>query len=309
MKRTLLISLATAACLVACAQRSDLEKKGRRQDGTGTQAKPTLDNADNVSLKAGQPLPRKIILGDKEVETTVLCTDNLAANLKRTERIKVQGQSQVMVRQTKNQKNPERDEAGNITESQGFYVIQCAAPSADLTQLIDSNKDHVLQMVQGQKQTLAGKFSMATEDLQQVVIGCASQEDLKNAPAILSSKDERIRADFIMAPKSKMILSTDKGVVLLTCDQNAPEKALDPVKNPNGEIDPEERLKERPTQDPLTAKPAPAAEPERDSDPKQKDSTQQTTHPKDQMHQGGERTEEPREGRAADFNAGVNVND
>lgn len=256
MKRVLLISFAAAFCVTACGDKSQLGLKAREMkanqqkpgeqkptnpsekpgtEGEGTKNMPT--NANDRRILVNGSASRNILLGDASMTTTVFCSDNLAKAQKEKERIKLQGNSQIIVRQATNVAVPEESVNFKTREKETpktLLSLSCMGASADLNKEPADADVTVTKLTPGKSATAVGKFTSLYDTVDTTVtVTCVTAKDMANANAALLPEDGKTKAsDILMAAQSKMLVQTaskDKDLkkyILITCDELP---AIDPL--------------------------------------------------------------------------------
>jgi hypothetical protein len=248
MKRVLLISLAATFCVVACGEKSTLQLKARQM--RESQQKP--GGGTNPSEKTGDPdasdgalnMPtntsnrkmltngnsiRNIFIGAEGMTTTVFCAENLAQSQKEKERIKLQGKSQIILRQVVTMDVPEASSLNPKTDKEApksLVSLACLGTSADLDKEPADENVTIIKLAAGKNTNVTGKFSsIVTDHESKAMITCVTAKDMAKANSILLPDDASKASDILMAANSKVLIETaskDKDVkkyILVTCDE------------------------------------------------------------------------------------------
>jgi len=248
MKHILLTSLTLAFCVAACGEKTHLELKARtmkeaqQKPGNTPAEKPTDDvegalemptNADNRKILINGSATRNIFVGSEGITTTVFCAENLAKTQKEKEKIKIQGQSQIIVRQVVTIGIPEVDSL-KLTKKEppkALLNLACLGNSADLSKEPEDKFVTVTKLVVGASSPVIGKFSLMEGNyLSKAVVSCVTAKDMAKANESLMPAGKAPTSDIVMAVNSKMLLETSSDdpehakYVLVTCDE-APVEA------------------------------------------------------------------------------------
>lgn len=256
MKRVLMISLAAALSVTACGDKSHLQlkaremkdaqlKAGEKKDGTPSE-KPTdgddgilnmPTNTNNRKIPANSSATRNILLGTSGMTTTVFCSENLATAQKEKERIKLEGKSQIIVRQAVTMTIPEVDQIKKDRNEvpKSLVSLACLATPADHSKDPEDQDVTVAKLVTGKSTALVGKFSVMSLDIETTaVVTCVTAKDMAKANDLLLPEDTTKASDILMAANSKMLIQTSskdkdlKKYILVTCEE-APAAKTPPV--------------------------------------------------------------------------------
>jgi hypothetical protein len=254
MKRVLLISLAVAFCVTACGEKSQLQLKARQMKegqpkagpgSNGNSSEKTGDdkedgilnmptNTNNRKILVNGNATRNVIIGGDSMTTTVFCTENLAKSQNEKERIKIQGKSQIILRQVVTMEIPEAtlpSGRNNTTKEAPKTLVSfaCVGGSADLDKEPADQDITTVKLVPGKNITSAGRFSSVVADHEnKAVIACVTAKDMAKANDLLLPEDSSKAADILMASNSKILVQTsskDKDIkkyILVTCDEPTP---------------------------------------------------------------------------------------
>lgn len=253
MKHVLMLSLATALCTVACGDKSHLEMKAREmrqgqlkpgeqkpgtpaekpsEEGSGTKTMPT--NTNDLRILVNGAAIRNILIGEVGLTTTVFCSENLAKAQKEKEKIKLQGNSQIIVRQVVTMVIPEASEPKTREQAapKTLLSLSCIGASADLSKEPADEDVTIAKLTVGKSVLITGKFSsLQADDEKRATVACVTAKDMAKANDILLPEDKNKTSDILMAAQSKILVETaskDKDLkkyVLVTCDEEAPKTA------------------------------------------------------------------------------------
>lgn len=243
MKRVLLVSLAASLLVAACGEKTDLKLKARN-NMTNT-FKPGQQNPQNPSektseehtfhapsetnhrlIKANSRATRIVNIQAEDMETNIFCTENVVKSLNEKERIKLQGKSQVILRQSTKAAIPETSNQTPKEEPKPFVSLACLGRSADLSTEPENKNIHVAKLTDGDTIALIGKFSSIVYGFETTAhIGCVSAEKMAKADAILSPQEKDKALDILMAANSKMLIETEnddlKKYILVVCNERS----------------------------------------------------------------------------------------
>lgn len=240
MKRVLLVSLAASLFVAACGNKTDLKLKARgSQQQTGPQKpqdpseKPGDDSkfqapaeTSHRQIPANSRATRIVNIQAEDMETTVFCANNVVKSHGEKERIKLQGQSQVILRQSTKAAIPERNNGLPKEEPKSFLSLACLGPSADLSKEPENKSISVTKLTNGETTALVGKFSSIVYGFETTAqIGCVSPEKMAKADEVLSPAEKDKALDILMATNSKMLIETEsdnlKKYILVICDEHS----------------------------------------------------------------------------------------
>ncbi len=253
MKRVLLISLAAAFCVAACGDKSQLQLKARQmKDG---QAKAGTGNNGNSSEKAEDgnndgilnmptntnsrkimvngTATRHVSIGGESMTTTVFCTENIAKSQNEKELIKIQGKSQIILRQVvtmdipeKTLPNPRREATKEVPKS--LVSFACIGNSENLDREPADQNITAVKLTPGKTTTAASRLSSVIPEREnKTVFACVTAKDMAKANDLLLPDDASKAVDILMAGNSKLLVRTsskDKDIkkyILVTCEEAA----------------------------------------------------------------------------------------
>lgn len=243
MKRVLFLSVAASLCLSACGDKADVQLKARTMKEAQQRAaaqKPTAgleeapqnipDNANFRILVVDGYSTRNVTVGKDTLQTTVLCSENLAQSMAGEDRIKIQGGSQILLRQEVRLPNPDGGQF-KVKQSdapKALVSLSCHAKSADLTKEPADKNVTSTKLETGKTVSVVGRFgTIQTDEEFTATIGCVASDKFSEGPAT--------GVDILMTDGSKMTFETstkDKDVkkyILVSCDKAAAVAAETPA--------------------------------------------------------------------------------
>lgn len=250
MKRVLLLSLAATFCVAACGDKSQLQlkarqmKEGQQKAGTGTPSEKTGDdnsdgilnmptNTNNRKIMVNGNAIRHVSIGGEGMTTTVFCAENIAKSQSEKEKIKIQGQSQIILRQVVTMDIPEatlpiRQKETAKEAPKTLVSFACIGNSADLDKEPANQDITTVKLTAGKTVTAVGRFSsVIPEHENKAVFACVAAKDMAKANDLLLPEDASKAADVLMAGNSKILVQTSskdkdlKKYVLVTCEEPA----------------------------------------------------------------------------------------